>query len=113
MTQPELFTFISKEIENIIHTTMEPIRFNGSDYSPKHDNVRLTKQIKRVYDLMKDGEWRTLGEIESITGDPQASISAQLRNCKKERFGGHELNKKRRGDPGNGCWEYQLIVKGK
>lgn len=108
MTQPELFTFNKTDGK---YSVTSYIHFNGSDYSPKHDQVRLTKQIKRVFDLMKDGEWRTLGEIESITGDPQASISAQLRNCKKERFGGHELNKRRRGDPGNGCWEYQLRVK--
>lgn len=105
MTQPELF-FYSKD-------GIQAIRFNGSDYSPKHDNVRLTKQIKRVFDLMKDGKFRTLGEIESITGDPQASLSAQLRNLRKDRFGAHTVNKQIRGDRKYGLYEYKLIVNGK
>ena len=39
----------------------EITQFDGSDYSEKFDLARLTGQIARVYNLMKDGEWRTLG----------------------------------------------------
>ena len=85
--------------------------FDGSDYVPELDQARLTGQIKRVFDLMQDGGWRTLVEIESNTMDPQASISAQLRHLRKHRFGGHTVNKRRRGDPKQGLFEYQLIVK--
>lgn len=83
--------------------------FNGSDYIPAFDDSRLTGQIKRVYSLMIDGKWRTLSEIEQATGDPQASISAQLRHLRKPRFGSHTVNKDRRGDKNNGLFEYQLI----
>ena len=62
-------------------------KFNGAVYDPDYDDARLTKQIGRVYDCMKDGKWRTLQEISNITGDPVASISAQLRHLRKERFG--------------------------
>jgi uncharacterized protein YueI len=58
---------------------------------------------------MQDGEWRTLAEIETITGDPQASISAQLRHLRKKRFGYHTVNKQRRACY-LGTFEYQLIV---
>ena len=37
--------------------------FNGPDYNPKHDKLRLRGQIRRVYNLMKDSKWRTLKEI--------------------------------------------------
>ena len=84
-------------------------RFNGSDYVPELDQKRLTGQIKRVYELMRDGKFRTLGEIEQRTNDPQASISAQLRHLRKKRFGGFTVNKRRRGDRENGLFEYQLI----
>jgi len=67
--------------------------FNGSDYSPKHDHKRLTGQHERIKELMIDGKWRTLNEIERLLGYPQASISAQLRNLRKSRFGGYTLNK--------------------
>ena len=82
--------------------------FNGSDYVPELDRVRLTGQIKRIFECMKDGRWRTLSEIEAITNDGQASVSAQLRNCRKERFGKHTVLKRRRHEAG--LFEYQLIV---
>ena len=83
-------------------------RFDGSDYEPKLDRIRLTGQIKRIYDLMCDRVWRTLGEIERVTGDPQASISAQLRHLRKARFGGYVVLKRRRGAHTQGLWEYSL-----
>ena len=60
-----------------------PARFDGPDYVPKRDDVRLSGQIKRVYELLLDGRWRTLQEIADATGDPHASISAQLRHLRK------------------------------
>lgn len=85
-------------------------RFNGSDYCPALDDRRLRGQIKRIYYLMKDGRFRTLGEIGRLTGDPQASISAQLRHLRKKRFGENQVNKRPRGERENGLFEYQLIV---
>ena len=82
--------------------------FDGTAYEPQHDKARLTGQILRVYDLMSDGKWRTLREIASLTGDPEASVSAQLRNLRKKRFGSHTINRRRRGDPGDGVHEYKI-----
>jgi hypothetical protein len=86
------------------------IRFNGPNYSKEHDQARLTGQLQRVYGLMKDGRWRTLDEIESTTGDPASSISAQLRHLRKARFGGHLVEKRIRGDRSRGLWEYRVGV---
>lgn len=85
-------------------------RFNGPVYDPAFDKDRLTGQIKRVYECMIDGQWRTLGEIEAVTGDPQASISAQLRHLRKPRFGSHTLDKRSRGERSAGLWEYRLTT---
>ena len=84
--------------------------FDGPDYDPKFDKDRLTGQIQRVFDLMQDGRWRTLSEIEEMSRDPQASISAQLRHLRKKRFGSHTVNKRPRGERETGLFEYQLIV---
>lgn len=84
-------------------------RFDGPAYEPKHDHARLTGQIEKIFNLMKDGKWRTLGEIEAATHEPAASISAQLRHLRKARFGAHTVDKRRRGEPGRGLWEYRLI----
>ena len=85
----------------------EKLRFDGEDYAPTRDNVRLGNQILRVFNSMKDGEFRTLSEIEKITGDPQASISAQLRHLRKKRFGGHTVYRNYISD---GLYKYKLVV---
>lgn len=80
--------------------------FDGDDYVPYRDNERLSSQCHRIFGLMKDREWRSLSEIERITGDPQASISAQLRHFRKPRFGLHTVDR-RRGD--DSLYEYRLL----
>ena len=90
---------------------MTKIKFDGPAYDPKHDLVRLTGQIQRVFNAIKDGGWHTLDEIHKKTNDPHASISAQLRHLRKERFGSHSVDKRPRGNRSNGLWEYKLTIK--
>ena len=93
--------------------TWQPeLRFDGAEYVPSLDNKRLTGQILRVFELMRDGRWRTLQEIADATGDPHASISAQLRHLRKIRFGAHVVNRRARGERERGLFEYQLITGG-
>ena len=80
--------------------------FDGADYVPDRDDERLGSQCQRIFSLMQDSHWRSLPEIESVTGDPQASISAQLRHFRKARFGAH-IVERRRGD--HSLYEYRLI----
>ncbi len=82
-------------------------RFNGADYQPDRDNPRLTSQLGRIFALMRDGRWRTLDQIESATGDPPASISAQLRHLRKPRFGSHTVEREYIAD---GLYRYRLTV---
>lgn len=87
--------------------TYEP-HFNGSDYQPELDFDRLSTQLDRILDLMIDGNWRTLDEISRATGDPSASISAQLRHLRKPRFGSYTVDKRRRGTRIAGLFEYKV-----
>jgi len=89
-----------------------PHDFDGPEYDPAHDRKRLTGQIGRVYDCMSDGVWRTLDEIHDLTGDPHASISAQLRHLRKERFGSHTVDRQARGNRSSGLYEYRLDFEG-
>jgi hypothetical protein len=82
--------------------------FDGPDYVPPLDHARLTDQMGRIRALMLDGQWRTLAEIRAVTGDPEASISAQLRHLRKPRFGEFVISKRRRGEGRRGLFEYQL-----
>lgn len=84
------------------------MRFNGPVYDPAFDDARLEKQLGRVWATMRDGTWRTLGEISRETGDGEASVSAQLRHLRKPRFGGYVVEKRPRGERSAGLWEYQL-----
>jgi hypothetical protein len=55
---------------------------------------------------MIDGLPRTLRQISNATGDPEASVSAQLRHLKKERFGGFIVEKEH---VGNGLYRYWMM----
>jgi len=95
------------ESEQVSMFSQKKPHFNGSDYIPALDHKRLSTQNAKIRSLMIDGKWRTLTEIETETGYPQASISAQLRHLRKQRFGAFDLNKRRRKLAG--LFEYQLI----
>lgn len=82
-------------------------RFNGAAYKHERDSKRLTNQHNDIFNLMADGEYRTLGKIAALTGHHESSISAQLRHMRKERFGSHIVNRRHIL---NGLFEYQLIV---
>jgi hypothetical protein len=100
------------ELPLFAHLTAEPIRFDGASYDAAADEARLTGQLQRVFECMKDGRWRTLGELHRIAGATEASVSARLRDLRKPRFGGHTVNRRARGERSQGVFEYQLIVKG-
>jgi len=83
--------------------------FDGDDYNHERDSERLTGQLLRIFEVVKDGKWRTLKEIAQHTGDPEASISAQLRHLRKPRFGSHEVEKEYID---KGLYKYRVILKG-
>lgn len=88
---------------------MNEMRFNGSDYDPEEDDERLSQQHIRIRSLMLDGAWRTLAEIAQATGDPPASVSAQLRHLRKKRFGAFTVDKRARGERKSGLFEYRVL----
>jgi|TARA_Y100001951_G_C11171747_1_gene200665 DNA-binding Lrp family transcriptional regulator len=82
--------------------------FGGDTYSGAVDGVRLKGQLGDVFSLMEDREWRTLREISSVTGHPEASISARLRDIRKEKvFKNYTMTARRKGE--GGTWEYRVI----
>jgi hypothetical protein len=92
-------------------------RFDGETFDIRLDGVRLTGQWRVVFDITRDGAWRTLDEIQEMIvlsgGDyyPLQSISARLRDFRKARFGRHTVERRRRGDPRRGLFEYRLILR--
>jgi len=86
-------------------TAQAEFRFAGPELEP-HDRARLGRQLLLVKGLMGDGKWRTLSEIEALTGAPQASISARLRDIRRM---GLRVERKRAG-PERGTWLYRVEV---
>jgi hypothetical protein len=80
-------------------------RFNGADIDDERDTPRLTGQLRAILDFMADGQWRTLAGIAAATGAPEASVSAQLRNARKQRFGAHTVE---REHVGGGLYRYRV-----
>ena len=81
--------------------------FDGDTYEHDADGKRLGEQMRRVGLLMSDGVWRTLRRIGWLTGHPEASISARLRDLRKPRFGEHTVERRRCAE-GAGTWEYRV-----
>lgn len=82
------------------------VAFDGVTYSADLDHGRLNGQLKAVFDLMRDGQWRTLTTIQKFVTGSEAAISARLRDLRKEQYGGHEVER-RRCDR-QGLWEYRM-----
>ncbi len=85
--------------------------FDGETYDPDLDGERLGTQLQRVFHLMRDGEWRTPREISAVVPGSESGLTARTRDFRKPKFGGHTVNKRRRGEGKRGDWEYQLIVR--
>lgn len=83
--------------------------FGGGTYVVAFDYERLNAQSRRVFDCMRDGEWRGLSEIAAVTGDPEASVSARLRDFRKPEFGALTVERQRVGDPRDGVFRYRLL----
>ncbi len=81
------------------------LRFDGPAEST--DPVRLGAQLKAIVRFMRSGSWHTLAEISAATGAPEASVSAQLRNARKDRHGGSIVERRHEG---GGLYRYSMRV---
>ena len=96
--QPDLFTYTPLVILG---------DRDGETFDHKRDVKRLNAQAQRVWNVMADGRWYSLREIAAKCGDPEASISARIRDLKKPQFGAFKVESicvKR------GLWRYKLVV---
>lgn len=84
------------------------MKFDGSTYSPEHDEERLSSLLERVKALMSDETARTLAQIVAKTGGTEASVSARLRDLRKPRFGGFIVEKEPMGDRTKGLFVYSV-----
>ena len=99
------------DLEDFLKALPSP-NIGGVTYVPSLDRERLGEQFLRVWDCMSDGLWRSLREISSITGDPEASVSARLRDVRKS-YGEDAMQSRRVPgiDGRRGHWQYKIDIK--
>lgn len=85
---------------------MTTMYFDGGTAVQDRDAERLTAQYVRVMGVMADHGWHTLRGISTQTGDPEASISARLRDARKERNGYRTIERRY---VSRGLHEYRLV----
>ena len=83
--------------------------FDGPDYDPALDEDRLSKALGRIWVAMSRGGWWTLAELASAGECSEAGAAARIRDLRKRRYGSHLVEKRRRGDPKAGLWEYRMV----
>lgn len=82
------------------------MKFSGDTYDEARDGERLSRQARVVFEVMRDGMWRTLAEISHLTKEPEASISARLRDLRKERNGSYRVEREYLA---GGIWQYRVL----
>lgn len=83
------------------------VAFDGTTYDAEQDHARLKGQLWRVFQLMSDGRFRTLSEIATQADGTEASVSARLRDLRKEQYGAREIQRER---VEGGLWKYRMVV---
>jgi hypothetical protein len=81
--------------------------FGGKTFDEGLDGNRLRKQLSAVWAFMFDGQWHTLKELSRAVGAPEASVSARLRDFRKDKFGGYTVERERI-PLGNGLHKYRI-----
>ena len=80
--------------------------FDGKTYNRRLDHTRLSTLLERVHAVMSDGKWHRLSELTGRCGGSEASVSARIRDLRKEKFGGFEVERKCLD---GGLWLYRLV----
>lgn len=57
------------------------------------------------------GRWVSPGQIAQMTGAPARSVTARLRDLRKDRFGGYIIIIRRCKNRRDGLWEYRIESK--
>lgn len=69
--------------EQIDLLSFVPPPVQGATFDSGLDGERLSEQCRRVFELMRDGAWRTLAMIGEGADAPEASASARCRDLRR------------------------------
>lgn len=104
---------MEKESDYLRKILTNKISFDGHCFSWELDHARLTKQMSLIFLVIRDGIFRSVQQIQwdlSVKYNKQCaqtSISAILRDFRKQKWGEHTVNTRRVKE--TGLFEYQFI----
>ena len=73
--------------------------------------IRYAHQLQHVKTHMLDGKWHTLQELSEVTGAPEASVSARLRDLRKAPNGSHTVFRRPCYRSEHPVFEYRLTLR--
>jgi hypothetical protein len=79
--------------------------FDGATFNRDRDENRLRRQLDAVRRSMLSGGWWTLAKLATAAQGSEASVSARLRDLRKQKFGAYDIERRY---VANGVWEYHL-----
>jgi hypothetical protein len=91
---------------NLLEQPPAAPRFDGATYDHAQDSMRLRSQLQAVRAVMSDGQWHTIPELARKGRGSESSISARIRDMRKEKFGGATVERRRIT---GGLYEYRLV----
>ena len=86
--------------------------FDGDTYHRNLDAPRLVTQLEAVQVILQSGKWYTLSQLTQRVMSTthhratEPAISARLRDLRKTKFGGHQIERLRTNTPG--LFRYRL-----
>ena len=87
----------------------EMVSFDGADIDQERDEPRLNRQMNIIRTRMENAGWLSVQQISRELGYPETSVSAQIRNLRKDKFGGRYVERRYQG---NGLYEFKLHPSG-
>jgi len=97
---------VERQFGKVEYVTDFKPSFDGITYDDERDGGRLHWQLNEIRRLtLERAEWWTLAELSNWTGYPQASVSARLRDLRKAKFGGYNVERKY---VERGLWAYRV-----
>ena len=85
MTQAELFG----------PTKTKTVEFDSGIRLTLAEHIALGKQLKRILGYMLDYKWHSIDDIAQETGTKITSADAQVRNLRKPKHGGFDVEYQR------------------
>jgi DNA-binding Lrp family transcriptional regulator len=81
------------------------VSFDGEDMDQERDGERLNRQMNIIRERMENAGWLSVQQLSNELGFPATSVSAQIRNLRKDKFGGRYVERRYQG---NGLYQFKL-----